>query len=88
MSKQLVGVNENGRRVGESHPRAKLSDREVEQMFELHEKYGLGYRALARKWDLFRVDRNGQRVLNWNYVRNVLARGRRNQTPTEYRPVA
>jgi hypothetical protein len=51
-----VAVNETGRRVGEDHPAAKLSDHEVELMRRLHEEYPeghpqhLGYRKLASKF--------------------------------------
>lgn len=51
---QLVGVNENGRRIGEWHPSAVLSDSEVDLMRELHEKEKWGYTRLSR---LFNVSR-------------------------------
>jgi hypothetical protein len=44
---KLVGVNERGLRVGEDHQRAKHSDREVDQMRELHEEHGACYSDLA-----------------------------------------
>jgi hypothetical protein len=43
----LVAVNENGVRVGESHPRVRLTDWEVELIRILHEEDSLGYRRLA-----------------------------------------
>lgn len=46
-----VAVNENGRRVGEGHPRAKLLDREVDQVLDLLEA-GLSYAAVAAKFDV------------------------------------
>ncbi len=46
--KRLVGVNENGRRVGQDHPGAVLTDRDVDLVFELREQ-GLGYRRIAKK---------------------------------------
>jgi hypothetical protein len=46
-----VAVNENGRRVGEGHPRAKLLDREVDQVMDLLEA-GLSYAAVAAKFDV------------------------------------
>ena len=48
-----IGVNETGRRVGEGHPRAKLTDHEVELIRVLHEQ-GWGYRRLAEKFDITR----------------------------------
>lgn len=44
---KLVGVNEAGRRVGEDHPCAVLTDRDVELLWELREQ-GWGYRKIAR----------------------------------------
>lgn len=50
MQKTIL-LNENGRRVGESHPGAKLSDAEVNLVLELHEE-GYGYDWLAQKFDV------------------------------------
>lgn len=50
MSK-LVGVNEKGLRVGEDHPRAKLTNRDVELIRRLHEE-GMSYRKIAIKFDV------------------------------------
>lgn len=46
---RLVAVNENGVRVGESHPRVRLTDGEVELIRSMHEDSDepLGYRRLA-----------------------------------------
>jgi hypothetical protein len=45
----LVAVNENGVRIGESHPRVRLTDWEVELIRLLHEdqEQPVGYRRLA-----------------------------------------
>lgn len=43
-------INYCGRRIGEGHHRAKLSDADVEQVLALREE-GLGYTAIARKLD-------------------------------------
>lgn len=43
---RLVRINANGLRVGEDHPNAKLTDREIDMIRQLHEE-GLGYRKLA-----------------------------------------
>jgi hypothetical protein len=45
-----VGVNANGYRVGESHHRAKLSDKDIETILYLREA-GLSYGQIARKFD-------------------------------------
>ena len=48
---KLVSLNEDGRRIGQSHPRAKLLDSEVEQVLALLES-GLSYAAVAGKFDV------------------------------------
>jgi hypothetical protein len=48
---KTVALNEAGRRVGESHPRAKLLDREVQQVLDLLDA-GLSYAEVARKFDV------------------------------------
>jgi hypothetical protein len=48
---KLVALNEEGRRIGEHHPRAKLLDAEVEQVLVLLES-GLSYAATALKMDV------------------------------------
>ena len=48
---KLVALNENGRRVGEHHPGAKLTDAEVSLLLELREQ-GYSYAWLARKFDV------------------------------------
>lgn len=56
-----VAVAANGRRVGESHPKAKLTDHDVDLIRELATerddaglvvKAGLSYRVLAEKFDV------------------------------------
>jgi FixJ family two-component response regulator len=61
---KVVAVDEHGRRVGESHPRAKLTDHEVELIRQLAEgelvrnaqgrfvKQGLTYAEIAAKFDI------------------------------------
>lgn len=40
-----------GHRRGEAHPRANLTDQDVELMRELHEQHQLGYKRLALKFE-------------------------------------
>lgn len=55
---RMLGFNEHGMRIGETHQRAKLSDHEVDLLRELHEEYPrgharhMGYRQLAVKFDI------------------------------------
>lgn len=46
----LVGMSEKGARIGETHPRAKLSDADVDLIRDLHEA-GLSYRQIVAKFD-------------------------------------
>lgn len=48
---KTVKVNANGLRVGEDHPRAKLTDREVDRMRELHEE-GVTITELSRMFEM------------------------------------
>ena len=51
----IVGVDENGNRVGEDHPRAKLTDHEVELIRELYEtraEWGGSARKIAEKFEV------------------------------------
>ena len=50
MEKRIT-LNESGRRVGESHPGAKLLDSEVDQVLALLEA-GLSYAQVAEKFDV------------------------------------
>ena len=51
MMQKLVILNESGRRIGQSHPRAKLLDSEVDQVLALLDA-GLSYAAVALKFDV------------------------------------
>lgn len=47
-----VAVNEAGRRIGETHPKATLTDHDVDLIRELHEEHGATYRDLADKFSV------------------------------------
>jgi hypothetical protein len=47
---KIIGVNERGYRIGEEHPKATLTDAEVELLRKLNEA-GLCYRELAEKFE-------------------------------------
>lgn len=69
MPKRKLGVNEAGLRVGEDHPRAMLTDHDVELIRQLADG-GMLYRDIARKFDISkftvgricRFERRGQTV--------------------------
>lgn len=43
-----MGITEQGRRCGEDHPGAKLTDAQVDEIRELHEDGLVGYKWLAK----------------------------------------
>lgn len=48
---KLISLNEAGRRVGQEHPRAKLTDDEVAVLLDLRDE-GYSYAWLAEKFDV------------------------------------
>ena len=72
-SDRLVGVNDEGRRVGESNPNSKLSDHEVDLLLGLHSE-GWGYRRLAKKFEIGRTQ-----------VRRIVAGKNRAQFATRFK---
>lgn len=48
---KLVALNENGNRIGQEHPRAKLLDWEIDQVHALREA-GLTLRQIGEKMDM------------------------------------
>lgn len=53
---KIVGVDEHGNRVGEDHPRAVLTDHEVELIRQLYEERkpgdGMTMRVIAEKFEI------------------------------------
>ena len=47
----MVAVNEKGQRIGETHPRAVLTDHEVDLLLELRAE-GYSYGWLAKKFEI------------------------------------
>ena len=72
----IIAVNENGYRIGSSHHNARISDEVVEQIRDLHEEQGLGYRKLANMFGLTR-----------SYVQKICNYERRAQTPLGYKTI-
>lgn len=70
---RMLAVNERGLRIGESHPRAVLTDHEVGMLMELREE-GYSYAKLA---EMFEVHKGT--------VAKILSGQRRCQTPVAFR---
>lgn len=73
---RLVGLNEKGSRVGETHHRARLTDHDVDLIRDLREEYGLTYQEIADKFevskstirDIVKCRRRWQRPESWKRV--------------------
>lgn len=72
---KLIGVNEKGIRVGESHPKARLTDHDVDLIFVLYED-GVTIVEIARKMecrksvinDILKGRRRAQRPVRWKRI--------------------
>lgn len=70
--KRTVALNDRGCRIGETHPRAKLMDYEVDMVFELRDS-GMTLAAIAEKldvtkgtvWKILTGRRRGQVAARW-----------------------
>lgn len=76
MVKRTVAVNEKGKRIGEDHPRAKLTNHEVELIRQLHAEGWGGYKRLGGKFGV-----------SWAMVRDVVKGRRRCQVAMGWRTV-
>ena len=73
---RFVAVNENGMRIGESHPNSRLSDATVDRIRDMHEDEGKGYRLIAKELglsrhtvrDICRYTRRAQAVDHWKKI--------------------
>lgn len=52
---KLVCVSDRGQRVGQDSPNGKLTNKEAEQIRQLHFEYGIGKQELARKFEVSRA---------------------------------
>lgn len=73
MNIRTVGVNDIGRRIGDSHHNAKLTNGDVELLLALHVE-GLGYRRLAAKFEVSK-----------SHVRYIVKGRWRSQVATDWR---
>ena len=49
---KIVAVDEHNNRIGEDHPRAKLTDHDVELIRQLREEFGLAHSEIAVKFEI------------------------------------
>jgi len=74
--RKIIAVNELGYRIGSSHHNSSISDEVVDQIRDLHEEAGIGYRRLAQKFGLTR-----------SAVQKICQYERRAQTPDRWKTV-
>ena len=67
---KTVALNENCRRIGENHPRSKLTDEQVDRIRDLFEDHDLTYNQLA---EMFQVPKTT--------IASICQYARRAQTP-------
>lgn len=72
---RTYAVNEKGRRIGQDHHRATLTDADVELLLLLRAE-GWGYGRLAKKFDVSK-----------RHVRDICNGRKRNQIPAAWRVV-
>jgi hypothetical protein len=75
MPTRTIAVNAKGRRVGDSHHNARITDEDVDALMGLRDE-GWGYRTLAAKFEISK-----------RHVRDIVSGRRRNQVPTAWRKV-
>jgi hypothetical protein len=73
-ARRWVALNEDGQRIGETHPRATLTDHDIDLMFALREG-GMQVKVIAEKFDITR--RHASRVLNCHQRNQTAARWRK-----------
>lgn len=73
---RIVAVNDIGRRVGDSHHNAKLTDNDVELLRAMHRE-GWGYRRLAAKFEVSK-----------SHARYIIKGRWRGQVATDWRRAA
>lgn len=69
-----VAVSDTGRRVGEHHPRARLTDADVDHIRTLYEEGAVGYKTLGKVFGV-----------SWQTVRDICTFARRNTPPARWR---
>jgi hypothetical protein len=72
----LVAVNEFGRRIGETHHNAIISDAVVDQIRERHEDHRRGYMEISQEFDIALTT-----------VRKICTYERRAQTPQRFKTI-
>jgi hypothetical protein len=73
---KFISTNDRGYRIGESHHNSKLTDKEVEEIRDLHEFGNMPYRFIAREYgvcktivaEICRYEKRCQTAVDWKKV--------------------
>jgi Mor family transcriptional regulator len=76
-SRIYIALNENGRRIGQTHPNARIPDAVVERIRDRHEYDGAGYRQLTEEFQL-----------SLNTIGKICTYQRRAQTPARWKAIS
>lgn len=71
--RQVIALNERGKRIGETHHNSSIPDAVVDRIRERHEEDGMGYVELAKEFNLSK-----------NTISKICRYERRAQTPARY----
>ena len=71
---RLAAYDENGRRVGQTHHNATIPDEVIQEIRELHEELGWGYRRIAKHLGL-----------RWTTVSKICRYQRRASLPADWK---
>lgn len=52
MTTKMIAINEQGKRIGQGHQFAKLTDEQVDRIRDLHEEHNLSYTQLAAMYQV------------------------------------
>lgn len=52
MTTKMIAINEQGKRIGQGHQFAKLTDEQVDRIRDLHEEHNLSYSQLAAMYQV------------------------------------
>lgn len=76
MTRYTYGVTERGKRLGEAHQNAKLSDADVERIRDEYEEGMISYASLAKKYGVHKAT-----------IADICTYRKRSTTPAAYRTV-
>jgi hypothetical protein len=81
MIKKRVPVNSAGKRIGQEHQLAKLTDQDIELILYLREQ-GLSYGDIAKKFD------DGRVTVSKSHVYSIVKGIRRGQWPARWKVIS